>query len=363
MSPREVVGQRMNALVVAAEQPLDNRIMVGAQSRGTVRIVVEAAQPPIQASKDFRLDRDHWLVTGMTIPVILDPSRPSSFEIVWEDIPSIQDRVANSDPSLADPRATRAHANEIIQRLTIANSVGGLPPEVRTIVAQYNQPNQPSSHDDRFDAAVEAARNRPAPDGRISAAVLVATSTATQKTAHGGDEDSNDKYRTTEGKHDVVLAVTVPGRAPYPVFVHDFRRPRGRHDMFSAGLPAHVSELDPNDVVVLWDEVATDQSQLDAKVAEEMQGVTDTMQQTIASAQQAMAQQLQPPPQGAPAAGPAVQPVQPGFAANPGLSPQMRDMMTQNAQMALRTVTDPGMRAMLIQQYRLAGIPIDEENT
>ncbi len=348
MSPREVVGQRMNALVVAAEQPLDNRVMVGEQSRGTVRIVVEDASPPIAASKTFKLDRTHWLVTGMTIPVIVDPARPAAFEIVWEDIPSIQDRVAASDPVLADPRAARAHASEVNQQVTIAANLGGLPPEVRSMIAQYNKP---VSSDDRFAAAIEAARGRQAPEGRVSAAVLVATSTATSKTAQGGDEDSNDKYRTMEGKHDVVLAVTVPDRAPYPVFVHDFRRPRGRHDLFGAGLPATVSELDPNDIVVLWDEVATDQSQLDAKVAEEMHGVTDTMQQTLAAAQQAMTQQ-------APG-----QPVQPGFAANPGLSPQMRDMMLQNAQMALRTVTDPGMRAMLIQQYRLAGIPIDEESS
>ena len=362
MSPREVVGQRMNALVVGAELPLDNRIMLGGRSRGAVRIVVEDAQPPIQASKDFRLDRDHWLVPGMTVPVALDPARPSHFEIEWGAIPSIEDRVANADPSLADPRAARAHANEVIQRLTTANSLSGLPPEVRTIVAQYNQP---SSHDDRFDATIEAARGRPAPDGRVSAVVLVATSTATQKTAQGGDEDSTEKYRTTEGKHDAVLAVTVPGRAPYSVFVHDFRRPRGRHDLFSAGLPAHVSELDPNDVVVLWDEVAADQSQLDSKVAEQMQSVTDSMQQTVAAAQQAMAQQLQQPVpvQPTPAQPTPGQPVQPGFAGNPGLSPQMRDMMMQNAQMALRTVTDPGMRAMLIQQYKLAGIPIDEENS
>ena len=359
MSPREVVGQRMNALVVAAELPLDNRIMVGAQSRGTVRIVVEDAQPPIQASRDFRLDAAHWLVAGMTIPVILDPASPSHFEIVWDDIPSIQDRVAAGDPVLADPRAARAHANGVIQRVTSAINLGGLPPEVRTMVAQYNTP---SSNDDRFAAAIEAARARRAPEGRVSAAVLVVTSTATQKTAQGGDEDSNEKYRTTEGKHDAVLAVTVPGRAPYAVFVHDFRRPRGRHDLFSAGLPAHVSELDPNDVVVLWDEVATDQSQLDSKVAQQMQGVTDTMQQTVAAAQQAMAQQLQQPIPAPPVTGQPT-PVQPGFAANPGLSPQMRDMMMQNAQMALRTVTDPGMRAMLIQQYRLAGIPIDEENS
>src|SRR5258708_4803375 len=118
MSPREVVGQRMNALVVAAELPLDNRIMVGAQSRGSVRIVIEDAQPPIMATKDFRLDSTHWLVSGMSIPVVLDPARPSQFEIEWDSIPSIQERVAAGDPALTDPRAARAHANEVIRAVS-----------------------------------------------------------------------------------------------------------------------------------------------------------------------------------------------------------------------------------------------------
>jgi hypothetical protein len=38
----------------------------------------------------------------------------------------------------------------------------------------------------------------------------------------------------------------------------------------------------------------------------------------------------------------------------------MRQTMLQNAKLALQYVRDPAMRQMLIQQYRAAGIPIDE---
>jgi hypothetical protein len=46
--------------------------------------------------------------------------------------------------------------------------------------------------------------------------------------------------------------------------------------------------------------------------------------------------------------------------ATPQIAPQMRQMMVQNAKMALAN-TPPQMRPMLIQQYRMAGIEIDDE--
>ena len=53
-----------------------------------------------------------------------------------------------------------------------------------------------------------------------------------------------------------VLSVTVPGRAPYAIYVRKFRFPRqSRTDYTGAGYPALVSQSDPNDVEILWDEV------------------------------------------------------------------------------------------------------------
>jgi hypothetical protein len=50
----------------------------------------------------------------------------------------------------------------------------------------------------------------------------------------------------------------------------------------------------------------------------------------------------------------------PGMPTQPQITPQMRQMMIQNAKMALAN-TPPQMRPMLIQQYRMAGIEIDDQ--
>ena len=42
------------------------------------------------------------------------------------------------------------------------------------------------------------------------------------------------------------------------------------------------------------------------------------------------------------------------------MTPEMKQMMVQQAKMAMASVP-PGMRQMMIQQYRMAGIEIDEQ--
>jgi len=42
-----------------------------------VRILVEGDQPIYTAAR-FKLDRDHWLVRGQEIPVLIDPESPAT---------------------------------------------------------------------------------------------------------------------------------------------------------------------------------------------------------------------------------------------------------------------------------------------
>jgi hypothetical protein len=61
----------------------------------------------------------------------------------------------------------------------------------------------------------------------------------------------------------------------------------------------------------------------------------------------------------------AAQPPSPGIPAAPGigqLSPEMRETMARNAKMALQFTTDPAQRKLLIEQFRVAGIPLDDED-
>jgi hypothetical protein len=57
------------------------------------------------------------------------------------------------------------------------------------------------------------------------------------------------------GTHQAVLAVNIPGGAPYAVFKPRFKHPHGKGNLIGAGLPALVSSSDPSDVEVLWDEM------------------------------------------------------------------------------------------------------------
>ena len=78
--------------------------------------------------------------------------------------------------------------------------------------------------------------------------------------------------------------------------------------------------------------------------------------------QQAWAQQAAGGAPPAPTPVPPAPPVPgaPGGAPTVGLTPELRAAMLSSAQNALAAVTDPAMRKLLIDQYRLAGIPIDE---
>src|SRR4051812_23125031 len=98
----------MTALVAAAEHPLDNKVKIGKQGRGEVRIVVQTGSEPIHATNQFKLDKDHWLVPGQEIQVSLDPKHPDDFEIDWDAVPSIEERAAANDPTLTNPPGTDA---------------------------------------------------------------------------------------------------------------------------------------------------------------------------------------------------------------------------------------------------------------
>jgi hypothetical protein len=151
-----------------------------------------------------------------------------------------------------------------------------------------------------------------------------------------------------------VLAVSVPGQAPYAVFVRKFKQPRGHGDVAGAGLPALVSATDPNDVEILWDDMPSVENQLGQRIADRMHEAEAGMQQSAAMQQQMMealqrASAAPPGPNAAPVA-----------AAMGEMPPEMKAMMVQNAKLALQLVKDPAQRKMLIEQYRIAGIPIDD---
>ena len=193
--------------------------------------------------------------------------------------------------------------------------------------------------------AAEAA----APPGKERAVVLVPTIVGTLRQ---WDEGAGNWEIVTSGKRKAVLSVNVPGRAPYAVLAEKFNRPRNKTDKVSgAGLPALVSSGDPTDVEILWDEVPELEAQLGQRISDGLQAA-----QAGIEAEQQMGAQITAAAQQASA--------NPGAIPAPGggmpLSPQLKQQMAMGARQALQFVQDPAQRKMLIEQYRRAGIELEE---
>jgi hypothetical protein len=120
------------------------------------------------------------------------------------------------------------------------------------------------------------------------------------------------------------------------VFARKFKFPHLQADVGRAGLPALVSESDPTDVEVLWDELPSPGSQIATRMSD-----------SVADAQARTSQAIGAMPAS-------------GAAGLDALPPQMRQLAADNARRTLQFVQDPAQRQMLIEQYRAAGIVLDE---
>jgi hypothetical protein len=350
-------GERATAFVVEAEPPLDNLIKLGRPSHGRVRILVGGGKDRIYVRGGrHKRDRDHWLVPGMQVPVTIDRARPDAFEVLWDEIPSMAERAAASEPTLADPIGTGRKVNEAVIAATSAIDTSAMPSELAEAVAKAQSDSARTP--DTVPEQLAQAQQEPAPAGKQRAVVLVATSTRKLATEAAGEREN--VYETSRGTHDTVLSVHLPGQEPYAVYKEKLKHPRTSGLPRGVGIPALVSQSDPTDIELDWKGAeAAGQAQL----GQRMQAASEKMQQAqqmmsgqqvggqLGEPQQALAKATedankQGPPAGMPTAS--------------QIDPQMRQMMIQNAKMAFAN-TPPQMRELLIQQYRSAGIDFDDQ--
>jgi hypothetical protein len=346
-------------LVVEADDPLDNLAearlrmvrwagpMAGPESLGVVRILIDS-EPPIYVPRGFELDRDHWPVVGMQLPVNIDPADPGGFEVVWDEVPSMIQRAEANDPTLADPAGTLTRTMKAVMAAGVVGSGMSTPPDdagAQAVAAQalavemHNDEYQP----DHFQESMDKAAKAPAPAGRTRAVVLIAASEATDNQLRG---DAVIYIKDRHGIHRAVLAVNIPGRPPYAVFKDKFKHPDGKGGLEGGGLPALVSTSDPNDVEVLWDELLSPRKQ-----------DRQTRNAALADRDARLAQFTSRAAEVA--SGPPPAPPAPNLLGAPQIPAEAREQMIRNAQIALRSVPAE-MRSTIIEQYRLAGITIDE---
>ena len=353
---QSIGGERQTALVVEAEPPLDNLLKRGGRGHGSVRILVGEGRDAIYTlGGRHKRDEHHWLVRGMEIPVVIDRAQPEAFEIVWDEIPSMAERVAAGDPALVDPLGTRKRVSEAVIAATSAIDTSAMPAELGEAVAKAQK--ESAETDDSVDQMLAEAEGEQAPPGKQRAVLVIATSIV-KVAARGDGTDSGPSYtyETSQGKHDAVLSVRVPGQEPYAVYVEKFKQPRRSVLTLGRGIPAVISLSDRSDVEPLWDRAeAAGQDRLEGRIA----AASEQMQQAMGGQPPAQTGELEQAfakatenaiKQGPPAEMPST----------PQITPQMRETMIQNAKMALAN-TPPQMRPMLTEQYRLAGIEIDDD--
>lgn len=299
-------GVTATGLVIEADAPPQGAPPMGTGSHGTARILVDAGSGPVTSTTKFRFSDSHWLVPGMEIAVTIDPSQPETFELDWGTIPAMADRAAANDPTLADPMGARL---KVTQALGFDTS---------------------SAKSDHFKAAMAEAARTPAPAGKLRAVILVATIRG-----RSVNEAHSRASVTQEQNSNAVLAVNIPGRAPYAVYRRKFKFPRLQRDLTGAGLPALVSAGDPDDVEILWDEVGSVASQMATRISDSGRDAA-ARNSPVTAASGADAPETQ--------------------------ASQMRQMAVDNAKRTLQFVRDPAQRKMLIEQYRAAGIILDEDD-
>jgi hypothetical protein len=347
------------ALVVGANDPLDNRLRLGGDYNGWVGVLVNGAY----AVRRFRLDRDHWLVRGMDIPVVVDSDNPGAFDIAWDQIPSIEQRVAAQDPALTDPIGTYKRVLEAIIAAGVAGAGIAAPPQpgVGTIMRNAlrgalrggqslgRDPFLPTLHahaplfqqgdtsvvSGQFDESIQNIAATPAPPGKVRAGVLFSAHVATLKSE--SDEHSSSHYYERHGKHEVVLSVTVPGAAPYATHIAKFDHKKGKAATgYMAAMPALVSATDRDDLEVQWDELLSLRQM--RKQGKQMAAERiAALQQQQAAVMQAASAPMAPPT---------------------GLDHM--ESLKHSARVALEAAGDSPYRKAVIDQFRSVGVKISD---
>jgi hypothetical protein len=298
------------ALVVEAAAPPEGVPSIGPGANGPLRIMADLGSGRRLYDGKIRMTEAHWLVPGMEVEVMSD--RPDRFEINWESVPSMEARAAANHPALADPVAARRKVAHVL----------GL-----------TQADTGTSRTERVQRAVEQAGSQSAPPGKLRAVVLIATIRGRRRVVGDGPENAVSHDQVTYNRDSAaVLAVNIPGRAPYAVYVRRFKCEVDLLEPLWMPLPALVSDFDPTDVEIRWNEVPGHDAQMMDRVAGSL-----AAQQARTAKVDAFAGQALPD------------------------TSQMQQLAADSARRALQYVQDPAMRKMLIDQYRAAGIDVGED--
>jgi hypothetical protein len=206
-----------------------------------VPMVIDTVQSklPYFVAHRCNVTQKRYPLAGDAVSVEIDPEQPLRVFVEWDQLPTIDERLAAGDPAFTDPDAVASRIRAAKQELVDAG-----------YARQDDAAGEAAEQLKRARELALSVLQRPAP--------AAATATPTRPTArvvadsvhgwHPVDSESPDFGRTYG---ELLLSVAVPGQARYGA------RLRGLIPVlkdFSGDVPVEVGD-EQGDVKVLWDEL------------------------------------------------------------------------------------------------------------
>lgn len=200
----------------------------------TIRLRVSApGLEPTVVIHNCLVERGKELVDGFVLPVDLESDDPQSVRIAWDEVPTIEARIADRDPAILDPEGTWRRTR------ALAGEPDRYPPWGRGLI-------------DRWPAT-------PLPEGRRPAAAWVLARSADPRPHVGADSvfvppgmrefDGKVSYGVNHYRGWLLLCVLPEHSERFAAYIRTAIRP----DRLEPVLPVGLNPHQPGDLAILWD--------------------------------------------------------------------------------------------------------------
>jgi hypothetical protein len=180
------------------------------------------------------VDREKQLCECFDVPIAIDPGKPRSFAIRWDDVPTVAQRIAARDPAIVDPVATWDRLQQLKGRPPSAHPWGdGTVPGWPEPLTDGRRPGTAWLLNSSMDAQMCDSDGVPPGRARYRCSGPISAGRVT--------------YLTW-----LLLCVRPEQGEPYGLHVPVEAR-RGK---VNAVLPVAIDPQDPADIVICWDQIA-----------------------------------------------------------------------------------------------------------
>ncbi len=197
-------------------------------------------------------DGRSWLVPGQVVPVEFEPGKPEDVEFIEDKCPEMDDRIAERDPLLVDPLGAQAKVAEARQK-AINDTPGADRGDLARVHSAAGSGVAIETEKRLLKEALERVPELDSKRGRVRGVALNISRRFLPGDRGLDSSDGDGSGGRSRSKSEYLLSVHVPGKDPFPVrtkitITH-------KHQLRSI-TSVLVSEDDPSDIKVDWDETA-----------------------------------------------------------------------------------------------------------